>query len=167
MEMILPVVGSSPAVATAKQPTVWSLVGLTSLWILEGFMPMLSLLIAEVFAKGEVDPNYDSVDPHVLNYFLMTVVYGLVFFFPIFWATLTMLTKGRVCSKVLVWFIHHWSSNMTLINMIIASSIFGALYLGSKKEMWYIGAYLLFAVIGWVITMSISIEAIQFCEPGW
>ena len=123
--------------------------------------------MAEAFATNETDPNYDSVDPHVLNYFLMTGVYGLVFLFPVIWAIIAMFTKGQVGSKVLVWFIHHWVSNMTLINMIITSAIFGALYLGSQKEIWYISAYLVFAVIGWVITMAISIRAIQFSEPGW
>ena len=128
---------------------------------------MISFELAEAFARNETDPNYDFVDPHVLNFLLMTVAYSVVFAVPIIWGLLVIFTKGETGTGLLVGLIYYWSSNMTLVNIILAVVLFSLFYLGSLKEIWYISSYLFFSLIMWVITMVTSFDAIQYCEPGW
>ena len=130
-------------------------------------MPIWSFTIAEEMTKGEPDPNYDRVDPHAANMLIMSLVYGFLFIVPFFWGIIVIASRGRVGGKALAWMIHHWTSNLTPLLMILAAVVFGLIYMESKQEIWYISIYFAFAVSAWIVTMVLSIKAIQYGDRNW
>ena len=164
------------ASATQLQPPIWSLFGLWITWIFEMVMPLLSLIIANAITKGEtIPPGYtSSIDPQAVHMIVDLVIYVYSLFIPVIWGVLVMISQGKVGGKALAWMIHHWSSNLTLLNLILAWVFFGLYSVGTKQEIWYISIFSIFAVAAWIVTMVLSIEAIQYgvitwlkVAPGW